>query len=247
MKCKSASTVLLISSVTGSHIGDGGGPVEWFSIGEVLAVVQRRFPEVSLSKIRYLESRGLITPARTSGGTRRYALADIELIERILEMQTREFMPLDVIAERLSVDPASLVKAADSPDLELTRPSSPEMDVHGFLMRTGLTNSMLVACQDQGLIVRLDAHGAAIARMVVELNDYGLEPRHLRSVRLSASRIVDLVDVTAMGAAAAMPEKAASGAAHGAQAGRTTADARRLVLERLIHLHTALVIAAMRD
>lgn len=247
MKCKSVSTVSLISSVTGSRISGGDGPVEWFSIGEVVAIVQRSFPAVSTSKIRYLETRGLISPARTSGGTRRYTRSDIELIERIVDMQTRHFLPLDVIAERISVDPMSITVSGTSEDLEFTRTLAPEMDTASFLNRTGLSNPMWRACQDQGLITRRDTHGAAIGRLVVELGAYGLEPRHLRSLRLSATRIIDLVEATVVRPAAASGEKAAPGALRGGGPGGHTTDARQYVLEHLIHLHTALIAAAAQD
>lgn len=235
MKCKSGSTASPISSATGSRPRDGDGPVEWFSIGEVVTLVGQRFPGVSASKIRYLETRGLLTPARTSGGTRRYARSDVDLIERILQMQTRDFLPLDVIAERLSVDPASFPGSGEPHSSHLTRAPTPEMDMESFLHRTGLTNAMLVDCEDQGLISRRDTHGVAIGRFVVQLSAYGLEPRHLRSLRLSASRIIDLVDATTVGPSVRPSESSQA------------AGARQEVLDQLLHLHAALIVAALRE
>jgi DNA-binding transcriptional MerR regulator len=213
--------------------------VEWLSIGDVVAAVQRRYPSITASKIRYLESRGLVTPARTTGGTRRYSRSDVDLILEILRLQTEEFLPLDIISERLSVQFAAVnANAETDSSARVTRPPVPIMDTEQFLGRTGLTLSLLEACQDQGLIDRLDAQGVVIGRLVAKLGEHGLEPRHLRSIRLSAERVVDLVDKTIIRPAKDVGE---------AGAGETVSDPRTEVLGFLIDLHTSLLRGVARD
>lgn len=213
--------------------------MEWLSIGEVIGAVQHRYPSITASKVRYLESRGLVTPARTSGGTRRYSRSDVDLILEILKLQTEEFLPLDIISERLSAQFVSANAHAEAVSSDhVTRPPGPIMDTEQYLGRTGLTRPLLEACQDQGLIDRLDAQGVVIGRLVAKLGEHGLEPRHLRSIRLSAERVVDLVDkATVRPARDVFVEGAAA----------TVSDPRRDVLKLLIDLHTTLLMSVARD
>jgi DNA-binding transcriptional MerR regulator len=213
--------------------------VEWLSIGDVVGAVRPRYPSISASKVRYLEARGLVTPARTAGGTRRYSRSDVDLILEILKLQTEEYLPLDIISERLSVQFASIAAHAENVAVDqVARRPAPVMDTEQYLSRTGLTRPLLEACQDQGLIDRLDAQGVVIGRLVARLGEHGLEPRHLRSIRLSAERVVDLVDKTII-----RPPKDVS------VDGATSAigDPRTEVLELLIDLHTTLLMSAARN
>jgi DNA-binding transcriptional MerR regulator len=73
-----------------------------FGIGEVLAQLQPEFPDISTSKIRFLEAEGLIEPARSRSGYRRFSAADIERLRYILTMQRDSYLPLRVIRERLA-------------------------------------------------------------------------------------------------------------------------------------------------
>ncbi|MEZ5178535.1 MAG: MerR family transcriptional regulator, partial [Acidimicrobiales bacterium] len=71
------------------------------SIGEVLALLQEEFPDVTISKIRFLESQGLIDPERTPSGYRKFYAADIDRLRWILVQQRENFLPLKVIKDRL--------------------------------------------------------------------------------------------------------------------------------------------------
>ena len=73
-----------------------------FGIGEVLAQLRPEFPDISTSKIRFLEAEGLIEPARSRSGYRRFSAADIERLRYILTMQRDSYLPLRVIRERLA-------------------------------------------------------------------------------------------------------------------------------------------------
>lgn len=84
------------------------------SIGEVLSQVQTDFPDVTISKIRFLESRGLVEPQRAASGYRQFSDADIRRLRWILTMQRDHFLPLRVIKERLEADGDAAVEAAPS-------------------------------------------------------------------------------------------------------------------------------------
>src|SRR5213594_4137660 len=78
------------------------GTRNYQSIGEVLVAVKTEFPDITISKIRFLESEGLITPERTPSGYRKFYSDDVERLKSILRMQRDEYLPLKVIKERLA-------------------------------------------------------------------------------------------------------------------------------------------------
>ena len=73
----------------------------YLTIGKVVKRLQQRYPDLSVSKVRYLEDEGLITPARTPGGYRLYSQHDINRLETILHLQKTRFLPLQVIKDEL--------------------------------------------------------------------------------------------------------------------------------------------------
>lgn len=100
----------------------------FFSIGEVLNVLKDAFPGVTVSKIRFLESEGLIAPERTESGYRRFTEEDIERLRFILRLQREQFLPLKVIRERLDeVDRAGgqTKLAFEEPEAEAAQPETP--------------------------------------------------------------------------------------------------------------------------
>jgi DNA-binding transcriptional MerR regulator len=78
------------------------GTRNYQSIGEVLVAVKTEFPDITISKIRFLESEGLITPERTPSGYRKFYVHDVDRLKSILRMQRDEYLPLKVIKERLA-------------------------------------------------------------------------------------------------------------------------------------------------
>ena len=74
------------------------------SIGEVLAQLQREFPDVTISKIRFLESQGLISPERTTSGYRKFSDDDLSALRWILTQQRDHFLPLKVIKSKLTLN-----------------------------------------------------------------------------------------------------------------------------------------------
>jgi DNA-binding transcriptional MerR regulator len=99
----------------------------YMSIGEVLALLQAEFPDVTISKIRFLESQGLIDPERTPSGYRKFYPADIERLRWILKEQRENFLPLKVIKDRLEsgepiTDSEPTVALAETPSVDLEEP-----------------------------------------------------------------------------------------------------------------------------
>ncbi len=155
-------------------------------IGQVLAQLRPDFPDISPSKIRFLEAEGLITPERAESGYRRFAVADIERLRYILTAQRDEYLPLRVIKERLS--------AMDSGD---SVPAPVMMTRSELLAASGADEEILAELEDFGLVRHSRHYGApelSIARAAVALREYGIQPRHLRAVKAAADREVSLVD-----------------------------------------------------
>ena len=77
-------------------------PERLLTIGQLVGQLQDEFPDLTITKVRYLEDRGLLTPVRTPGGYRKYSAADVRRLRTVLALQRDEYLPLDVIRERVS-------------------------------------------------------------------------------------------------------------------------------------------------
>jgi DNA-binding transcriptional MerR regulator len=161
------------------------------SIGQVLDELRVDFPDISPSKIRFLEAEGLIQPLRSSSGYRRFAVADIERLRFILTAQRDEYLPLRVIKERLDVVDGV---AADggvgvTPAVSMTRSE--------LLAAARAAEELLAELEDYGLVRRARAYGTqalSIVRAAAQLAAYGIQPRHLRAIKAAAEREVSLVE-----------------------------------------------------
>jgi DNA-binding transcriptional MerR regulator len=160
------------------------------SIGQVLDELRPEFPDISPSKIRFLEAEGLIQPLRSSSGYRRFAVADIERLRFILTAQRDEYLPLRVIKDRLdAVDGTDVGAAGEVPPVSMTRSE--------LLTAAGAVEGMLAELEDYGLVRRARVYGTqslSVVREAVLLAEYGIQPRHLRSVKASADRETSLVE-----------------------------------------------------
>lgn len=185
------------------------------SIGAVLRKLQEEFPDLTLSKVRFLDAQGLVSPERTASGYRRYAERDVDRLRFVLQCQRDKYWPLKVIAEALdaydrglrpaeaddvpqaparSADPAlaavSVAAAREDTALRLTRAE--------LQRATGLDTRALVDLESFGLI-RADGEklytglDLQVAHAAATLLSYGIEARHLRPFRLAAEREVALV------------------------------------------------------
>jgi DNA-binding transcriptional MerR regulator len=185
------------------------------SIGEVLAHLRSDFPDVTLSKLRFLEAEGLVEPRRTPAGYRKYAWSDVARLRFVLAAQRDHYLPLRVIRRQLAAldrgEPAgATVRAALESAAEPARPALREvtdgepatrpvpvrLSRAQLLARSGLTEPTLAGLEQYGLIRErgggYDADALTVARVVAQLAEYGLEPRHLRPYRAAADREVGL-------------------------------------------------------
>jgi DNA-binding transcriptional MerR regulator len=162
------------------------------SIGQVLDELSREFPDISPSKIRFLESEGLIQPLRSSSGYRRFSAADIKRLRFILTAQRDEYLPLRVIKERLDALDGAAAHGADAgavPPVAMTRSE--------LLAAAGAAEELLAELEDYGLIRRARSYGTqtlSVLRSAVRLDEYGIQPRHLRVIKAAADRETALVE-----------------------------------------------------
>lgn len=219
------------------------------SIGAVLNVLRDEFPEVTVSKIRFLESEGLVEPERTPSGYRKFSPRDVERLARILRLQRDHYLPLKVIREHLEA--LERGEAVPLPTVGRQRDGEPDPgDPVGptvarigraeLLAAAGIDERELAEWESYGLVVPLedgvyDAEAATVAALVVELGRFGIEPRHLRVMKAAADREAGLVDQVVA------PLKL-----HRNPQTRALAQARTKELASLtVRLHSALVQTAL--
>ena len=176
----------------------------YFSISEVLVQLRGEYPDISVSKIRFLESEGLIEPARSPSGYRRFGPADIERLRFILTAQRDQYLPLRVIKEKLgAIDRgedasprAALGLVAPPSDGRAAR--SPLLSRSELAEAAGIDDEELAELEEFGLIRRsgrhYGSHALTVARAAAELGRFGVQPRHLRAVKAAADREMSLID-----------------------------------------------------
>jgi DNA-binding transcriptional MerR regulator len=185
------------------------------SIGEVLAQLRVEFPDTTISKLRFLESEGLVEPQRTPAGYRKYSWDDVARLRFVLTAQRDQYLPLRVIREQLN----RLDRQAEAPPpAGRTRPAlvavKPDGEVPGravppvtepadrftrdeLVARSGLDGAVVAELERLGVLVSrppgwYDTDALLIAQAVAGLAAYGIEPRHLRGYRTAADREVGL-------------------------------------------------------
>jgi DNA-binding transcriptional MerR regulator len=170
---------------------DGG-----LSIGAVLARLRPQFPDVTISKIRFLEAEGLIRPARTPSGYRQFTPADVERLRFVLAAQRDHYLPLKVIKEQLDAPDRTggLPTAEDFVARPVRRMTREEL-----VEEAGITAATLAELEEYGLIKPgpagfYESDSVLVARTVAAMTHYGIEPRHLRPFRASAEREVALLE-----------------------------------------------------
>jgi DNA-binding transcriptional MerR regulator len=163
------------------------------SIGQVLDELSGEFPDISPSKIRFLEAEGLVAPLRSSSGYRRFSTADIKRLRFILTAQRDEYLPLRVIKERLDALDGTGGAAAGTggavPPVAMTRSE--------LLAAAGAAEELLAELEDYGLIRRARSYSTqtlSVLRTAALLAQYGVQSRHLRAVKAAAEREAALVE-----------------------------------------------------
>jgi DNA-binding transcriptional MerR regulator len=170
--------------------------------------LEREFPDISISKIRYLEDQKLLSPRRTPGGYRLYGPADVDRLRTILRLQRDEFLPLRVIRQELA---AGLAEAETPPVPEARGPRRATVALRGpgslyrlddVLEDTGADQSLVKELEDYGVIKGERRDGEQlyddtereIIRAVTELKRFGVGGRNLRVFRTSADREAALLE-----------------------------------------------------
>jgi DNA-binding transcriptional MerR regulator len=174
---------------------DGGRPL---TIGAVCRRLQDEFPDISISKIRYLEDQGLLLPRRTQGGYRLFAEEDVERLETILRLQRDEFLPLRVIRQELS---AGAHRRERGTRAGLRAPEV-EVDIGTLCERAGVDAGFVRELEDFGLVEAQSEDGRKVyserdvdvAAACFRLSRFGVAPRHLRSFRTGADREAGLLE-----------------------------------------------------
>ncbi|MGV8857008.1 transcriptional regulator FtsR [Rhodoglobus sp.] len=206
------------------------------SIGQVLAKLSPEFPDLTPSKLRFLEERKLVAPARTASGYRKFSSSDMERLRFVLSMQRDHYLPLKVIrgyleemdAGRTPELPGGAVAAASmlSAERKLTREE--------LIREAGASPMLLSDAISSSLIVASDVFGEdslAVLKSLVELQRSGIEPRHLRGFRASAERELGLIESALMPVAR---RKDASSRARAAEMAREIAGQLEIVRSSLI-------------
>jgi DNA-binding transcriptional MerR regulator len=225
------------------------------SIGAVLDLLRGDFPDVTISKIRFLEAEGLVTPERTASGYRRFTAYDCARLRFVLTAQRDQYLPLKVIKEQLDAQPNGelprtgsaygvprLVPVDSASDDGAVAPTHVRLRREDLLARSGIDEALLNELIKAGVIKPgtagfFDEHSVVIAQCARALAEYGVEPRHLRAFRSAADRQSDLIAQIA----GPVVKAGKAGARDRAD------DLAREVAALAITLHTSLIKSAVRD
>jgi DNA-binding transcriptional MerR regulator len=223
------------------------------SIGAVLALLRPEFPDISISKIRFLEDQGLVEPSRTPAGYRKFGPEDVERLRYVLGVQRDHYLPLRVIRDHLDaldrgLEPPVGRSGPNGPRLVEPLPPSDEqhpgpeqrLTRRQLLQVVDIDDGMLTDLESHGLITirssgRYDAEAVEVARTARELAAFGFEPRHLRAFRSAADREAGLVEQVVN------PLRRQRGPESAARAEEVTREVSALCVQ----LHAALVKAAL--
>jgi DNA-binding transcriptional MerR regulator len=168
------------------------------TIGTVCNLLKDEFPDVSISKIRYLEDQGLLNPRRTQGGYRLFSEDDVERLETILRLQRDEFLPLRVIREELAAGAGKERRRRRG----VVGVGEEELDLEELCDRAGITAERARQLEDFGLLESRVEDGqrvyaeseAEIAAACEALAQFGIDARNLRAFRTAADRESGLVE-----------------------------------------------------
>ncbi|MER7817864.1 MerR family transcriptional regulator [Streptomyces sp. NPDC096153] len=192
----------------GAGHGTAGGD-RLVSIGSVLNQLREEFPEVTISKIRFLEAEGLVEPQRTPSGYRKFSPDDVERLAQVLRMQRDHYLPLKVIREHLDAlargerpplpsqgEPA---ESGDAGEFPSERPTAARVGRAELLAAAEVTEEELDEWESYGLLTpsadsAYDAESVTVAKLIADLGRFGLEPRHLRAMKAAADREAGLIE-----------------------------------------------------
>ena len=186
----------------------------YLSIGEVLTKLRGDFPDITISKIRFLESEGLIEPQRTPSGYRKFTALDLERLRYVLLLQRDQYLPLRVIKENLEAldrglepaanggvatpRPALATLAGDAAPESFAVTSDIRLSREELLKASGLKDEQLVELESFGFISLRGRHydndALSVATAVAEMSSFGIQARHLSSFKSAADREIGLIE-----------------------------------------------------
>jgi DNA-binding transcriptional MerR regulator len=191
-----------MATVTSDTARDGneGGSSRPLTIGAVCRHLKDEFPDISISKIRYLGDQGLLTPRRTQGGYRLFSEEDVERLETILRLQRDEFLPLRVIRQELAAP--GRPQERKRPPRGGLRAEEDEIELNTLCAQSGASREMIGELEDFGLLQPRIVDGARlyperdidVVAACLRLSRYGVEARNLRSFRAGADREAGLLE-----------------------------------------------------
>ena len=215
------------------------------SIGAVLDLLQPDFPDVTHSKIRFLEAEGLVTPQRSASGYRRFTAYDCARLRFVLTAQRDQYLPLKVIKAQLDAQPDGelpgaygvprLVADTGTGTAAAVAPARVRLTREDLLEQSAVAPELLTALVKNGVITPVASRVAGGRALFFA--EYGVEPRHLRAFRSAADRQSDLIAQIA----GPLVKADKVGARDRAD------DLAREVAALAITLHTSLIKSAVRD
>ena len=230
-----------------------GVPARAFlSIGEVLSKLRTDFPDVTISKIRFLETEGLLEPARTPSGYRKFTTNDLERLRYVLSAQRDQYLPLRVIKDNLDaldrgLEPAVNGGKSVAPRIATVDGEAPtyvseknlKLNRSELLEAAKISEKQLTELESYGLVTikgrYYDGDALAIARVVSELSAFGIEGRHLRPFKTAADRELSLIEAVV---APLLKQR-------GSESGARAEEVQRELATLSIRLHAALLSSAI--
>ncbi|MEV7413995.1 MerR family transcriptional regulator [Streptomyces sp. NPDC089919] len=201
---------MLRTPTGGAGNGTAGSAGRLLSIGSVLNQLRDEFPEVTISKIRFLEAEGLVEPRRTPSGYRKFSPDDVTRLARILRLQRDHYLPLKVIREQLDAadrgEPVRIPAPSPQGDAVLgvidggaDRPTVARVGRAELLAAAEVDEAQLAEWESYGLLAEsadggFEAEALTVAKLVADLGRFGVEPRHLRAMKAAAEREAGLVE-----------------------------------------------------
>ena len=178
------------------------------TIGAVCDMLRREFPDISISKIRYLEDQKLLSPRRTQGGYRLYSTTDVSRLRTILRLQRDEFLPLRVIRQELAAGRSAPAQSEDANEEGRTRriaigtTPGERHALDDVLEYSGAEERLVRELEEYGLLSSRGRNGGGgydgvereIVRTAAELARFGVAPRNMRVLRTSADREAVLIE-----------------------------------------------------
>jgi len=178
------------------------------TIGAVCDLLRREFPDISISKIRYLEDQKLLSPRRTQGGYRLYSTTDVSRLRTILRLQRDEFLPLRVIRQELAAGRSAPAQSEEANEegrprrIAIGNAPAERHALDDVLEYSGAEERLVRELEEYGLLSSRGRNGGGgydgvereIVRTAAELARFGVAPRNMRVLRTSADREAVLIE-----------------------------------------------------